>query len=76
MRELRTFYFGDQGIVLDGPSNTAPEKFEAAKYSSGKVVMTFYSHLDVVLSNCYQESVSSFSIIDLYEGNNSYANCS
>ncbi|KAF3447001.1 hypothetical protein FNV43_RR12181 [Rhamnella rubrinervis] len=25
-----------EGIVLDGPSNAAPEKFEAAKYSSGK----------------------------------------
>lgn len=30
--------FAEQGIVIDdGPAEAAPEKFVAAKYSSGKV---------------------------------------
>lgn len=43
---LDSIKFDDQGIVIDdGPSQPVPEKFVAAKYSSGKVVHTENSHL-------------------------------
>lgn len=55
--------FPDQGIVIDdGAAKPAPEKFVAAKYSSGKVVTTNNLHLIILLINFYREIVSSFSV--------------
>lgn len=48
-------------MIDDGPSNTAPEKFVAAKYSTGKVVIMKILHLNVFLVNYYRGFVSSLS---------------
>lgn len=62
-------------MINDGSSQPAPEKFEAAKYSSGKVVMMKNLHL-IVLVNFYRGFISIFSVKDVYNGSNMYLNCS
>lgn len=44
------YEFGVQGIVInDGSSESAPEKFVAAKYSTGKVVCLMNLHPNILL---------------------------
>ena len=47
--------FPDQGIVIDdGSSKPAPEKFVAAKYSTGKVVISYCSFCQFLLRILFQ----------------------
>lgn len=59
------FYFPVQGIVIDDEApKPAPEKFEAAKYSSGKVVTMKNLCLIIPLINFNQEFISFFLLKD------------
>lgn len=47
---MNCYEFGGQGIVInDGSPESAPEKFVAAKYSSGKVVSLMNLHPNIIL---------------------------
>lgn len=60
--------FGDQGIVVDGPT---PEKFVAAKYSSGKVVITINLFLIITLVSGFRNFLTVF----IYGKNSHGMNC-
>lgn len=65
-----------QGIVLDdGPTKAAPEKFVAAKYSSGKVVINnlFHNIFPVIDSEWF---LTFFYLKDFCGGNDVCAKCS
>lgn len=47
-------------MINDGPSEPAPEKFVAAKYSSGKVVILMNLHPNIFLVNGCQKFLTIF----------------
>lgn len=53
-------------MINDGPSEPAPEKFVAAKYSSGKVVILMNLHPNIFLVNGCQKflTISGMRISD------------
>lgn len=48
-------------MINEGPSESAPEKFEAAKYSSGKVVILMDSPPNILLIDGFQKFLALFS---------------
>lgn len=49
-------------MINDGPSESAPEKFVAAKYSSGKVIIMMNLHPNNLLFDGCQKFLAFFSL--------------